>query len=122
MSWKVVYYDTIDGLCPIGGFIDSCNKRQQAKVLSLLAHLEERGPHLPRPYADFLEDGIHELRIKLSGQQTRILYFFCYKDFIVLTHAFIKTTKRAPQSEIQIAKNYREDFLTRYTDHDLRKA
>ncbi len=29
--------------------------------------LEEKGPPLPRPYADLLTDGIHELRVKLSG-------------------------------------------------------
>jgi phage-related protein len=55
---------------------------------------------MPRPYADVLKDGIHELRIKLSGEQTRIVYLFCYRTCIVLTHSFIKRTARASEAEI----------------------
>ena len=50
---------------------------------------------------DLLQDGIHELRIKLSGVQVRILYFFCYKDIIILTNIFDKHTDRVPKSEIK---------------------
>jgi len=46
------------------------------KIFSVFYYLEKQGPNLPRPYTDLLEDGIHELRIKLSGEQIRILYFF----------------------------------------------
>lgn len=54
--------------------------------MSWISILEENGPILPRPYADLLRNEIHELRVKLSGSQVRILYFFCFEDFIVLTH------------------------------------
>ena len=85
-------------------FIDSSKSKNQAKILSLISYLEDLGPNLPRPYADILEDGIHELRIKLSGDQIRILYFFCYKSFIVLTHVFNKNTDKVPKSEIKKAQ------------------
>jgi len=65
--------------------------------------------------------GIHELRVKLSGDEIRILYFFCYQDFIVLTHAFQKTTDKVPDAEIRKAKKYRQDFLQRMTEDDLRR-
>ena len=100
-------------------FIDSRNERNQAKVLSLISLVQEYGPNLPRPYADLLTDGIHELRIKLSGNDIRILYFFCYRDFIVLTHAFIKTTDKVPESEIKKAQKYRDDFLQRVSREEL---
>lgn len=87
-----------------------------------MAILEEKGPTLPRPYADLLKEGIHELRIKLSGDQIRILYFFCYKDFIILTHAFNKTTDKVPEKEIQTALKYKEDFLKRTTESRLREV
>jgi len=74
----VLYYETLNGKCPIQEFIEYQNKRNQAKILSFFSILEERGPTLPRPYADLLEEGIHELRIKLQGSQTRVSYFFCY--------------------------------------------
>ena len=90
--------------------------------MSLISFLEEMGPILPRPYADLLEDGIHELRIKLSGDQVRMLYFFCYKDFIVLTHAFNKTTSEVPKSEIKKAQKFRKDFLQRFNENQLKEA
>ena len=113
-KWNILYYETEHGKCPVQIFIDSRKERDQAKIFSWLSLLEEKGPTLPRPYADLLTDGIHELRIKLSGNQVRILYFFCFKDLIVLTHAFEKHTDKVPQSEIEKTRKYRADFIARY--------
>jgi len=77
-DWSVAYYETEDKKCPIMDFIDSRKKRNQAKILSFISLLQDKGPNLIRPYADLLEDGIHELRVKLSGEQTRLLYFFVF--------------------------------------------
>ena len=118
-DWRVLYYETAEGTCPIREFVDSRKAREQAKALALIAYLQDQGPTLTRPYADLLEDGIHELRIKLSGNQFRVLYFFCFREFIVLTHAFMKTTAKVPKAEIQRAKTYRADFLSRYKKSDL---
>ena len=121
IEYFVVYYDTKKGKCEIQDFIDKLSKRNQAKILSLISLLEERGPNLPRPYADLLEDGIHELRTKLSGNQNRILYFFCYRNYIILTHSFIKTTDKVPLKEINKAKKYRTDFLKRNSKEALKE-
>jgi phage-related protein len=120
-EWTVIYYETDEGKCPLMEFIDSNTLRNQAKILSNISFLEEKGPNLPRPYADILQDGIHELRIKLSGDQIRILYFFCYQNFIVLTHAFTKNTNKVPKSEIKKASRVREDFLQRFSKNDLKR-
>jgi len=82
----------------------------------------ERGPDLPRPYADLLTDGIHELRLKLSGDQVRILYFFCYKEYIILTHVFTKQTDVVPPSEIKRAQKCRDDFLSRFDEKKIREV
>lgn len=120
-QWTVIYFEDIKGNCPVQEFIDSRSENNQAKILALLKILEEKGPNLPRPYADFLRDDIHELRIKLSGEQSRILYFFCYKEFIVLTHSFIKKTSKVPDSEIKKAINTKSDFLNRYSEKLIRE-
>lgn len=112
-NWEVLYYTTIDNKCVIEEFINRQPAREKFKILNWVEQLQREGPYLPRPYADLLEDGIHELRIKLKGKQVRILYFFYYKDYIVLTHAFIKTTSKVPIKEILKAKKYREKFLKR---------
>jgi phage-related protein len=71
----------------------------------------------PRSLALFL--GIHELRIRLSGDQGRVLYFFCYRRFIVLTHAFVKTSAKVPRVEIKKAKEYRAGFLSRFRESEM---
>jgi phage-related protein len=119
VDWRVLYYETPEGKCPVREFIDSRKGRDQAKIFALFSALQDRGPTLPRPYADLLEDGIHELRIRLSGDQFRVLYFFCFRRFIVLTHAFTKVTAKVPRAEIQKAKKFRSDFLSRIKESDL---
>ena len=119
--WHVLYYETVDGQCPVEEFIVARNQRNRAKILAWIAALKERGPNLPRPYADFLEDGIHELRIRLSGDRIRILYSFCFKDFVVLTNVLSKTTDKVPITAIKEAKRCCADFLSRVDEKTLRE-
>jgi phage-related protein len=118
-KWRIYYYDTVDNTSPVKDYIDALPLRERAKTLAFIGLLENKGPNLPRPYADLLKDGIHELRIKLTGTQTRILYFFCYQNNIVLTNVFEKHTDTVPESEITAAKIYRADFLSRYSEKDM---
>ena len=119
-KWNIIYYEQ-NQRSEVFDFVESQKNSNKAKLLSWLSILEEKGPLLPRPYADILDDGIHELRIKLSGKQVRILYFFCYKDFIILTNCFNKKTKKVPKKEIAKAKMFRDDFLSKYNENKLRK-
>ncbi len=120
-NWNIIYYEDEKENSEVFDFINSQKTSNKAKILSWLSMLEEKGPVLPRPYADLLKDGIHELRIKVSGNQVRVLYFFCYKDFIVLTNCFTKNRKQVPEKEINKAKKCRNDFLKRYSEKRLRK-
>ena len=36
-----------------------------------------------------------------------------------MTHAFVKVTAKVPKAEIQKAKKYRSDFLSRFEEFDL---
>jgi len=121
-KWHVFYYESADGICPVQEFIDTRKDRDQASIFGWVSLLEERGPNLPRPYADLLTDGIHELRLKLSGDQVRVLYFFCYKAYIVLIHVFTKQTDIVPSSEIKRAQKYRDDFLSRFDEKRMREV
>ena len=112
-KWRILFCDEMENSCPVTEFINQCEPKHQVKVLRLLSLLEEKGPILPRPYADLLRDGIHELRFTLSTENVRVLYFFCYRKFIVLYEAFIKTTERVPEKVIDKVIEYREDFLER---------
>jgi hypothetical protein len=121
-KWKILYFtEKEDQPSEIEIFINSKDERNQAKIFAWLDKLAELGPNLPRPYADLLIDGIHELRIKLSGSQIRILYFFCYKDYIILTNQFVKNTDKVPKAEINKAIKRRETFLQKYTEKILKE-
>ena len=118
-KWHLLYCDREIRRCPVTEFIDACLPKHQVKILRFLSLLEEMGPTLPRPYADLLRDGIHELRIKLSGDQIRLLYFFCYQKYIVLYYGFVKNTKRVPDKFIHRVAAYREVFLSRVNPNHL---
>lgn len=118
-KWHILFCDEMEQACPITDFINQCQPRHQVKVLRLLALLEEKGPILPRPYADVLVDGIHELRFTLARDKVRVLYFFCYQKFIVLHYVFLKNTRKVPEKFIQTVVDYRDDFLDRLTEKEL---
>ena len=65
------------------------------------------------PYSEELEDGIFELRAKVGSDISRVLYFFVVGRKIILTNGFIKKTQKTPKSEIELAKKYRADYLSR---------
>ncbi len=118
-KWKILFCDEIELACPVTNFINQCSPKHQVKILRLLSLLEEQGPVLPRPYADILHDGIHELRFTLSRDKVRVLYFFCYQKFIVLYFVFLKNTQKVPKKFISKVKDYREDFLQRTSQKEL---
>ena len=55
-----------------------------------LERLREMGHELRRPEADFLRDGIYELRASLGGVHYRILYFFHGSVAAVVSHGLAK--------------------------------
>jgi phage-related protein len=83
--------------------------------------LKEQGINSTRPQSDYLRDGIHELRIKLSRGDTRTLYFFCYETNIILTHAFYKRTDSVPDSEINRALIYKEKVFQKYNKETIKE-
>ena len=112
-QWHIIYCDAKSKVCPITDFLDTLALKHQVKTIRFLKLLEEMGPSLPRPYADILRDGIHELRISLSGEPVRILYFFYYEFYIILYHVLRKHTDRVPEKDIEETRHYRQKFKNR---------
>ena len=80
-QWVVTYYSDLQENCEVENFLNRLKDSQRVKALAWIDKLREEGPDLPRPFADLLKDGIHELRIKISDRQERILYFFVFEKF-----------------------------------------
>lgn len=57
------------------------------------------GHELRRPEADFLRDGIYELRASYQGVHYRMLYFFRGKAVVVVSHGLTKE-REVPSREI----------------------
>ncbi|MEO8098316.1 MAG: type II toxin-antitoxin system RelE/ParE family toxin [Acidobacteriota bacterium] len=74
-------------------WLDSLPVKVQAKCLSLVRLLRSLGHELRRPMADFLRDGIYELRPTYQGVHYRILYFFSGKNVVVISHGLTKESE-----------------------------
>lgn len=108
---EVRIYCEADGESPVVTWLDSLQDKTKIKCLVKIEQLRNEGHELRRPAADYLEDGIYELRITHSGNQYRILYFFDGDIAVVLSNAFIKKSDKVPLNEIKKAINHRVRYL-----------
>jgi len=74
------------------------------------------GHELRRPAADFLRDGIYELRAKQGHVQYRILYCFHGRNVAILIHALAKESA-VPAVEIERALKRKREFEQAPEDH-----
>ena len=72
-SARVVYYLENDGSVPFVEWLASVAHKASAKCQAYVARLQSAGHELRTPIADYLRDGIHELRPSLGGVHHRIL-------------------------------------------------
>jgi hypothetical protein len=86
-----------------------------------IERLRERGHELRRPEADFLREGIYELRVGKEGLNYRILYFFHGKVAAVLAHGIIKE-RDVPARDIQWALERKRLFEQDPEGHTYREG
>ncbi len=115
-EFEVVFYDKTDGTEPAKDFLNSLDTKMMSKMARVIAILQVNGPALREPYSKPLSDGIFELRAQVGSDISRVLYFFLVGRRIVLTNGFIKKTTKTPPSEIERAKDYRIEYLSREDD------
>ena len=89
--------------------------KQPTKVQDKCVHLIEDwltvyGNKLRRPLTDYVEEGIHELRLMYLNVQYRILYFFHGRKMIVLSHGLVKKRK-IPKKDIKAAIARRNKYI-----------
>lgn len=113
MAWEVIYYQTVEGECPVRDFLEDLPKAHLAKVFAALALLQERGPMLGFPYTSQVQGKIRELRTHYGRQLYRILYFMDTRRRVVLLEAFEKDTPKVPPERLDIAASRLQDHLTR---------
>lgn len=109
MPWDLRFYLRERGDEPVREFLRALPKEIRRLAGGILEKLGEFGPGLRRPHADYLKDGIYELRFRWERVEFRILYFFDGTE-VVLTNAFVKKTRRAPNEEIERAIRRRDEW------------
>lgn len=115
---KVYFYKEGETV-PMVDWLKEISRKDRKAVVKCLTQIEllkTYGHELRRPYADFLRDGIYELRISFRNMQYRILYFFHGQNLVLLTHGLEKEGK-VPDIEINRAIERKSKFEAKPEDH-----
>ena len=120
---KVYFFQDEDGSVPCKAWLQKLRHQDQKaylKCIDSLERLKAVGFNLRRPVADYVKEGIYELRVRSNNIQYRILFFFHGKNMIILSHGLRKEDK-IPETEIQRAllrKKRLENNPERYICHE----
>jgi phage-related protein len=110
---SILFYQEKEGDAPVVNWLKELkvkNLKGFANCVGRIRQLQTTGYELRRPSADYLQDGIYELRAKHRNVQYRILYFFSGKDIAVLNHSIIKNTSAVPKKDIELAIKRKNKF------------
>jgi hypothetical protein len=117
---EVIFYKE-GGAVPIREWLKSLPSKAARKCLLYLDMLEQQGHELRRPIADFLRDGIYELRPSFQGVNYRILYFFSGRNVVVVSHGIVKESE-VPEVEIDRAVQRSQSFKADPESHSYRRS
>jgi phage-related protein len=115
----VVFYQEAENDVPVLDWLKRLRRSNQRAYESCFAAIErlaEFGHELRRPLADFLRDGIYELRLRKGRVNYRILYFFHGRGLAVLGHALTKVDK-VPNADIERALRRKKAFVADPAKH-----
>lgn len=116
---RVLFYKEDDDTVPVREWLEYLRRRNKqafAQCVSAIQRLAMFGHELRRPKADFLRDGIHELRIRKGRVNYRILYFFYRKKVALLAHALTKEDV-VPEADIKRALERKERYERNPEEH-----
>lgn len=102
---RVCFYGELSGEVPVLDWLRSLRKKDLRAYLKCVSQIEQLaafGYELRRPDADYLREGIYELRIRKGRVHYRVLYFFLGQGTAILTHGLTKEG-RVPPGEIDRA-------------------
>ena len=116
---QVVFFCEATGEAPVLEWLRELqhdNAKAWAHCRIRIEQLGAMGHELRRPAADFLRDGIYELRAKQGHVQYRILYFFHGRGVAILAHSLTKEAA-IPPVEIERALRRKRLFEAQPKEH-----
>lgn len=106
----IVFFRDEVGDAPFMDWFDRLPEKAKVQCRARLELLAEQGHQLRRPAADYLRDGIHELRAKAGRVRYRMLYFFHGRVAVVISHGITKQEAAVPPIEIERARRRKLAF------------
>ncbi len=103
------FYATSTGSMPVREWLLSLIKEDRLEVGSDIANIEYNWPVGP-PWCKPLEEGIFEVRSRISSGRTTRVLFFARDDEMFLPHGFIKKSQKTPRQELEMAKKRKKDM------------
>jgi len=97
-------------------WLDGLSRKVRAKCIGRINRLAELGNEPRRPEADYLRDGIYELRASHQGVHYRMLYFFSGQAVVVLSHGLTKE-RLVPEKEIDRAIERKKQVQASFDKH-----
>ena len=109
--YQVTFYETEGGNEVVQDFLRKLPRDDRKTIGEDLATLQYGYP-MGMPLCRALRSQIWELRSSLpSKREVRLLYFFdSSSQQIIVVHAFIKTTRTTPNSDIDLAEKRKKEF------------
>ncbi len=111
---RVIFYKDKDGNAPVLLWLDELEQQDRKGLVICLERIQllaSMGHELRRPLADFLRDGIYELRASHRRVQYRILYFFHGRNIAIIAHAIVKEGSAVPDIDIDRAISRQRLFI-----------
>ena len=118
---QIVFYQEDADTVPVLDWLATLPLKALYKCRVKIERLQELGHELRRPEADYLRDGMYELRVGLQGRNHRILYFFHGQTVVVLAHGMIKE-RVVPSGDIDKAITRRMKFEQDPKGHTYQEA
>jgi phage-related protein len=121
---NVVFYQEKPGDSPVIEWLRALNDTQPKaydKCRAALARLALLGHELRRPEADYLGDGLYELRVRLGSVNFRLLYFFHGPMLCVVAHGLTKEAA-VPAADLKRAQARKAAFATAPAYHTFNAA
>ena len=115
----VVFFRERNGRAPFRDWFDDLPLKAKIQCRARLQLLADQGHLLRRPAADYLRNGIYELRAKAAGINYRMLYFFHGETAVVISHGIVKQLATVPSIEIERALRRKQAYAlnpARHTD------
>jgi phage-related protein len=110
----IKFYKLPSGKSPIEEFLDSLSSKEAQKVVWVLNLIEEMDNISTKFYKQLSNcDGIIEVRVQIGKNNFRLLGFEENDVFVILTNGFKKKDQKVPKSEINLAQQRRDEYLSR---------